>query len=157
MSDLEGWTVTYRGQANFFLGRFDKAASDFRQSLERRHEDPYAAIWLYLASARRHQADAIEALRSHAKEIDRVEWPGPVIALYLGEVDEGALLDSAQTSDARVSYERRMQALFYIGQWRLIAGDTAQARQQFEKVLASDLTDFVEFLGARAELRRLGE
>ena len=40
--------LRYRGNANFFLGRFGPAAGDYVSSLKRNPDDLYAALWLYM-------------------------------------------------------------------------------------------------------------
>ena len=81
-----------RGYINFFLGRYAAAAGDFQHGAS---EDPYRAIWRYLARARSGENDTRElALNTIVKE-NRTLWPGPVIAFYLGQVTQAQVLAAA--------------------------------------------------------------
>ena len=64
------------------------------------------------------------------------------------------LAQAAQGTASRV-IEQQCEAYYYVGITRLLAGDTAAAKEFFQKCLATNLTTFFEFFFARAELARL--
>jgi rhomboid protease GluP len=78
------------------------------------------------------------------------DWPYAVYELYLGRRDSAATLAAAQKPP------ERCEAQFYIGEWQLLQGDSAAAKQRFEEAVGSCPKSFVEYTGAQAELRRLG-
>jgi hypothetical protein len=51
--------------------------------------------------------------------------------------------------------EERCEAQFSVGEWRLLQGDRAAARQRFEEAVGIRPKSFTEHTGVQAELRRL--
>jgi len=51
--------------------------------------------------------------------------------------------------------EERCEAQFSVGEWRLLQGDCAAARQRFEEAVGIRPKSFTEHTGVQAELRRL--
>ena len=78
------------------------------------------------------------------------DWPYAVFELYVGRRDPAATLAAAQKP------EERCEAQFYVGEWQLLQGDRAAARQRFEEAVGICLKAFIEYTAAQAELRRLG-
>jgi lipoprotein NlpI len=84
-------------------------------------------------------------------------WP-KTIGLYLsGALPEKDFLAQAAQGTAKTVSGQQCQADYYIGITRLLAGDTAAAKEFFEKCLATNVTNFFVFTFARAELARLTE
>jgi tetratricopeptide (TPR) repeat protein len=137
-----------RGFARFFRGDFEDAAADLRQSLGSEH-DPYAMLMCYLARARR-GAEATRELEGDAYALGTERWPYPVIDLFLGSLPPDAILSAAPNDYARG------EGHFYIGQWHLLRRNRAEARQALEQVTRTCPPNFHEYVGAIAELRRLG-
>jgi lipoprotein NlpI len=52
--------------------------------------------------------------------------------------------------------KERCEAQFYVGEWQLLQGDRAAARQRFEEAVGICPKSLVEYTVAQAELRRLG-
>jgi lipoprotein NlpI len=107
----------------------------------------YASLFRFLAQSRAGQAAA--DLEPVAKRMNSRDWPYAVFELYLGRHDAAATLAAAQKP------EERCEAQFYVGEWQLLQGDRAAAKQRFEEVVGSCPNAFVEYTGAQAELRRL--
>src|SRR5664279_6658635 len=80
-----------RGYAQFIAARYAAAAADFEKALTlgsaARTGDvlwlPYQAAWLHIARARAGENDA-EELARNAGKIDLKQWPGTLIAFFLG-------------------------------------------------------------------------
>jgi lipoprotein NlpI len=149
--------LRYRGNANFFLGRFSKAAEDYVRSLKRNPKDLYAALWLFLAREFAGQDGQPELIRI-AKQIDLFYWPGPVANLYLGQASTDEILEAAKDPflDGTGQKEQSCEAYFYAGQFALLNGDKASAIHLFRSAVATGVTTFIEYDAARLSLERLG-
>ena len=73
------------------------------------------------------------------------------LALYRGEIGPEQVFTPGDTSDVTVA------TLSYgLGNWYLLAGDRAKAREWFERAIASGGWPAFGFIASEAELRRLG-
>ncbi len=147
----------YRGNANFFLGRFAAAARDYERGLTVDPGNIYPALWLYLARARA-GGNAEQELSRNAKKLDLFYWPGSVISLFLGETTPKKVLAAARDPflPKLAQLDQACEAYFYVGQYFLLRGERDEAVRLFRKALATNATDFVEYDAAKVELERLG-
>ena len=143
------------GFARFFVGDFQPAARNFADSLDLRRDDVYAMLWIYIVRSRVGENDAKNILRQVSREVNISEWPGTLVAYYLGNMNQEALLKAANDSDPKRRREKQCEANFYIGQQLLIEGKKAEAAKMFKAALATNVTKFVEYEGARVELQRM--
>jgi lipoprotein NlpI len=141
-----------RGFANFYLGRFAVAGEDFQHGAA---SDPYIAIWRHLARARSGQADTRELAVNTIVKLDRAVWPGPVIALYLGQMNPAQVLAAAATGDAKKRREQSCEASFYLGEDAVLHVEIGDAQRLFREALDRCPSGFVEHIAAEAELKRL--
>lgn len=147
----------YRGNANFFLGRFAVAARDYERSLAIDPGNIYPALWLYFTRARA-GGNAAQELSRNAKNLDVFYWPGPVISLFLGKTTPKEVLAAAADPflPKRAQRDLECEAYFYVGQYFLLRGESDEAVRLFRKALATNATDFIEYDAAKVELERLG-
>ena len=145
-----------RGRTRFYMGRFADAVPDLAAAVSAEPDDAYRMAWLYLAEARAGHGGQ-NALAANAGRLDFGVWPGAVIALLLGRTDVATVAGFAEGAASRDGRERRCEAYFYIGQYRLLQGDPVGAARSFRTVLQTGVTNFVEYQGARAELARLAK
>ncbi len=143
------------GFARFFVGDFRPAARNFADSLDLRRDDIYAMLWIYIVRSRVAEKDARDILRQVSREVNVTEWPGVLVGYYLGNITPEAVLKAANDSDPKRRREKQCEANFYIGQQLLIDGKKAEATKMFKAALATNVTKFVEYEGARIELQRL--
>jgi hypothetical protein len=73
------------------------------------------------------------------------------LRLYRGEVTPEGLITAADTADVQVA-----TLSFGLGNWYLVKGDTARARDHFRRAVASGGWPGFGFICSEAELRRLG-
>jgi tetratricopeptide (TPR) repeat protein len=146
-SPQDSAALSNRGYTRFYRGDFADAVADL--SLVAPIDGyPYPGLFRFLAQSRTGQTPSdIEPLAQHTKNRD---WPYAVLELYLGRSDPAAALAAAQKN------EERCEAQFYVGEWQLVQGDRAAARQRLEEAVAICPKSFIEYTGAQAELRRLG-
>ncbi|MCZ6863646.1 MAG: tetratricopeptide repeat protein [Alphaproteobacteria bacterium] len=143
-----------RGRAHFYRNDMARAADDLQWAVTQVPDDAYAVIWLYLAEVRAGYPGAQANLRWRAKAFDLAAWPGPVVRMFLGELAPQAVAEVGRADRTRAERELRAEAYFYLGQQQLLAGQRDRARQSFEAVLATGITNFFEYQGAKAEMRR---
>ena len=136
------------------LGQFDRSVLDLRRVVAAEPENAYWVIWLYLAQVRAGQGWHTD-LRDNAQRLDLSDWPGPVVRMFLDELDVRAILEMAGANETREEKERRAEAYFYAGQYQLLAGHTDKAAAYFREVVKTGVTKFIEYAGAKAELRRI--
>jgi hypothetical protein len=92
---------------------------------------------------------ADRALRDRLPAMDPSAWPFPVAKMFLGQQSFAQTLDAAKTAD------ERCEAQFYGGEWHLLQGDKAAARDAINKAYENCPKYFIEFKGAEAEAKRL--
>ena len=144
---------------NRALARFDQAlyigsVPDFVRAFNLDPNNPYRAIGLYLAKARVGDADR-DALANQAKAFNLARWPGPVIAMYIGQAAPETLLEAARDADPATQRERQCEAYFYVGEELMLRGQREAAARMFQAAVNTGVTSLFEYVSARAELRRL--
>jgi lipoprotein NlpI len=144
--------IQNRGFVNFYLGRFAASGEDFRPGAA---SDPYIAIWRYLARARSGQADTRELALNTIVKLDRAVWPGPVIALYLGQMEPAQVVAAAATGDAKKRREQGCEVSFYLAEHAVLHVEIGDAQRLLREALERCPSGFVEHSAAEAELKRL--
>ena len=144
-----------RGRTRFLVGRFDTAINDFKIAIGHQPNDPYSAIWLFLSQARSGR-DGRHDLTANAAPFAREQWPGPIIAMFLGQATVQTTIDQASDPDPTRQRERRTEALFYAGQYELLRGSRDDAIGYFRDAVEAGVVNFIEYVAAEAELKRLG-
>ncbi|MGE5303177.1 MAG: tetratricopeptide repeat protein [Alphaproteobacteria bacterium] len=145
---------TGRGRTRFFVAQFQAAQEDFKRALELNPTYPYDAIWLYLARARAGQDGRAEL----AASVERLKFVGvteQIVSLFLGKTTTDDLFLVAKNSDPKKQKENLCEAQYYTGQYVLLRGNKSEARKLFSNAVETCPTDFVEYFGAQAELKRL--
>lgn len=146
-----------RGHARFYEGRLEQALDDFGKAAADRIEPgakPYAQLWQAWTLQRLGRPLPPELAAVAASAASGL-WPLPALALLTGQLSAEQVL---QQLDARQGDDRELalaEAWFYIGQHHLIRGDTAKAREAFEKTRAKGITVYIEHMAAAFELERL--
>ncbi|MEZ2220511.1 hypothetical protein AB6803_11540, partial [Rhizobium sp. RCC_161_2] len=131
----------------YFQGQYQLAADDFAASAQRDEKAaPYYHLWRFLAQTQGNDSRAATDLRVEAGKLDQGKWPYPVYKLFLGELSPEGVTAKATNSDSLC------EAIFYIGEWHLLRGETADATQKFKAALLSCPTTFMEYEGAGGEL-----
>jgi tetratricopeptide (TPR) repeat protein len=140
--------LSNRGYTRFYLGDFAAAAADLSRVAPMAGY-PYPGLFRFLAQS--HAGQAAPDLEPQAQQMKNRDWPYAVLELYLGRSDPAATLAAAQKS------EERCEAQFYVGEWQLVQGNRAAARERLEEAAAICPKTFIEYTGAQVELRRLGQ
>jgi tetratricopeptide (TPR) repeat protein len=151
-----------RGYVQFIAARYAAAAADFDKALTlgsaERSGDvlwlPYQAVWLHIARARAGENDA-EELARNAGKIDLKQWPGTLIAFFLGQAKADQL--SPPSSHGAMGRGRECNLSFFSGEQALVKNDGAEAARLFVRARAVCNIHTVHYLAAGVELKRLGK
>jgi lipoprotein NlpI len=144
-----------RAFARFDQGLFSASVPDFARAVQLDPSRTYRVLGLYLAKARAGDVDR-KGLASNAAHLNLTRWPGPVVALFLGQITPQAMIAAARDPDPNAQRERHCEAYFYAGELYLIQGQRAAAVEMFQSAVATAVTSLFEHSSAKVELRRLG-
>lgn len=142
------------GVVQFVRGDFVSAARSFARAQPRAPDAGELAgstdwLWMSLARAGR-TAEARAMLDRHPDSLATTVAYAQRLRLYRGEIGAEAVLTAADTADVQVA-----TLAFGIGNWSLIQGDTASAKQWFQRSVRSGGWPGFGFIASEAELRRL--
>lgn len=154
------------GLAHYFLGEFAESADAFRHAVERAPDTDNrinSTNWLYASSRRANQkTEAADAIAKITPDMTNKE-PHTRFYLNLVRFFQGALPEkeavpaqpAAGSSDTEA--ELRFDTVAYgVGNWHLYNGDTAKAKEYFNRVLEGHVWITWGFVGAETEMLRLG-
>ena len=82
------------------------------------------------------------------------DWPTPVARYFQGALSGDGLLQAASREPAAAP-GRLCEAYFYLGEAALLQNDASEAHKLFAAAVATGMTRFTEYVGAKAELERL--
>jgi lipoprotein NlpI len=147
------WGFFARGRVNFYKRDFSAAAKDLAKSAELSPTDLYPLLWLHLAKKGLHLDDKTE-LAQRAAKIDSGKWPEPVVKYYLGEMTARQLFNAAVSHDEVTERGQFCEMKFYAAEDKALGWFPLWAKARFKAAAAACPTDFIEYEGAVAELRR---
>jgi len=144
------------GVVNFVRGNFAAAADAFTHARPKAPDDNEytgSTDWLWMSAMRAGKPDlAAQDLRTmrDSLHITSAAAYARRIRLYRGLITPEQLITPADTEDIQVA------TLNYgLGDWYLLRGDTAHAREAFERSIASGGWPAFGFIASEAELKRL--
>jgi lipoprotein NlpI len=140
-----------RGRAHFCLGSYAAAAPDLVRALQAEADDPYSVLQLFIARVRTGNRAAQKELERNAGRLKENRWPFAAIELMLGRRTPEATMAAARSAD------QRCEAHYYIGEWQLLHDARADAIAAFRRAAETCKRNFIEYYGALAELKSLGE
>jgi lipoprotein NlpI len=141
------------GLMHICVGRYGEATETLAQAVRLSPGNGYGVLLLHLARLGAGEDDVAE-LRANASQVDRDDWPGPLVQLYCGELTPNEAFAAAQRNKM-TTRERRGETAFYLGERALLAGDTASAKPLLHEAKDACPSSFIECWAADAELRRL--
>jgi tetratricopeptide (TPR) repeat protein len=142
------------GIVRYARGEFTMAADAFRRALPRAPDGGELAgsvdwLWMSLSRAGR-TAEAKALLDRRPDTIATTVAYAARLKLYRGQATPAAVFTPADTADVQVA------TLSYgVGNWYLVRGDTAKAKEYFTKAVASGGWPGFGFIISEVELRRL--
>ena len=157
-ANLDVWDIyNERGYAEFLAARYDAAAADFDKALElgasSRADDvlwiPYQIAWLHLADARAGHDDT-KKLESLAGKVNPKQWPGTLIAYFLGQIKLEDV--SGASNHGAMGRGRECSLSLFVGEDALAKGNREQARQPMLRAREVCNVHTLQYLVAGAEL-----
>ena len=153
--DSTNYGVIYHlGIVRFVRGDFAGAADAFARAQPRAPDAGELAgatdwLWMSLMRAGR-SADARAMLDRRPDSLPTANAYAKRLKLYRGEIGPDSVFTAADTADVQIA------TLGYgVGNWYLVRGDTARARQWFERSVQSGGWPAFGFIVSEVELRRL--
>jgi tetratricopeptide (TPR) repeat protein len=143
------------GRVLFHQGQYARAREEMIQAQSLEPANGFNPLWLYFAAARA-GAEPKAVMTASWAAVNPERWPGPIGEWLLGRRSYDEVIAFARRDDPTLRNDRLIEAYFFRGLERLLAGDRAEARRLFETVIDLGPPSFYEVAGARAELARLG-
>jgi lipoprotein NlpI len=145
-----------RGRLAFYQGDYLEAALDMTRVAQDAEGDTfvYSVLWLDLA-IRRGKLERQSRLGLAEQELRDGQWPAPLVQMYRGRLEPDAAIAAAAAPDPGVALGQQCEAYFYAGQEYLLRHEPQRARVAFEAVIATGMTDFLEYDWAARELELL--
>ena len=142
------------GVVQFLRGDFDDAAASFAKA-QPIAPDPGelagSTDWLWMSLSRAGRGAEAKAMLDRRPEKPVVNAYTRRLQLYRGEIGPDAVITPADTDEVQIA-----TLAYGLGNWHLVSGDKAKARQAFERsIQASGGWPGFGFIVSEVELRRL--
>jgi lipoprotein NlpI len=141
--------VAARGHANFDLGNYQTAASDFSHAVTLEPDTPETIPWLYIAQARLGIQTSITDLTANAARAKSTKWPYPIIEMFLGRRTEQATLEAGG------SPSELCEAQFFVAERLLLRENRTAAIDRLRSAVDTCPKPSVTLLSVQAELKRI--
>lgn len=156
---------SHRELGEFYRQRdmFDEALDHYEDAAELAPEDGYYKLWPVIALAQSGKlAAAREAGQAYLDAGQGDNWPSHIVRFYAGDVTGDSLLAESRTGSAEEALGKQCEASYYVGMAKLTglgeaAPDTAAAIDLFRECVATERTQFLEYMAAEFQLEALGE
>jgi lipoprotein NlpI len=147
-----------KGRLAFYQRDYDTAAREFARALDTASGAAavYSALWLHIA-VKRGALQGSAPLEAILAQLDRSQWPAPVLRMFSGDLQPAQAIAAATATDPRTDLMLKCEGHFYAGQEYLIRADAKQAQAAFEAALATGVTEFLEYDWSVRELELLKE
>lgn len=146
-----------RGIALYYAGKPKLAIDDLQKFYQKKANDPYRALWIYIAEREVDEEAAKLNLRTALTLLDPQNWATYIVKMYLGDISEQDLLNTLLIdleSNQKLN-ERLCEAYFYLGKYHNSRGDKGKASNYFKIALSTDIYQYVEHRYSRLELSLL--
>ena len=152
-----GYDYAYlnRGIALYYAHRPELAMKDMQVFQERKPDDPYRTLWLFLTSAQLDQNKAMQTLMQQYASHHNDEWGWNIVEVYTGKQAPAEFIRriADSTSSNRQLAEHLCEAYFYLAKLSQLQGNTDAADAYFKLSLANNVYDFIEHRYALLELQ----
>lgn len=154
LDSLNYGILYHLGVLRFVRGDFNAAADAFRRAqpiAPDANELTGATDWRWMSLARAGRtAEATAMLARRPDSLPTTIAYARRLKLYRGQIGPDQLITAADTGDVDLATLR-----FGLGNWYLVQGDTARARTEFTRSIASRGWPAFGFIASEAELARL--
>lgn len=155
--DSTNYAIWYHlGVSQFVRGEFAAATAAFQRALPiapDANERAGATDWLWMSAMRARRPDVARAALAGLPDTLPITSAAAYwrrLQLYRGRLRPEAVLTPADTAGIQAS-----TLAFGVGNWYLVNGDTARAREWFRRAASGNGWPAFGFIAAEAELRRL--
>jgi tetratricopeptide (TPR) repeat protein len=141
------------GVIQFLRGDFSDAAASFAKAqpiAPDAGELAGSTDWLWMSLSRAGRGNEAKAMLDRRPEKPVTNAYTRRLQLYRGEIGPDAVVTAADTDDVQVA-----TLAYGVGNWYLLRGDKAQARQWFERSVQSGGWPAFGFIASEAELKKL--
>jgi len=156
MSDLskkDATALLLKGEAQLAMGQYSDATESFEDALGQVPLAGFGMLWLTIAKAKESEQPLPRYLEPF-KKVNYPNWPGPLVALYLGKSSpEDVLKLHGTTEDA--GEEVQCGTDFFIGEWYAMHGNAADGKRLLQEVATSCASDDNIRILAGVELGRM--
>ena len=139
------------------VGQFGAAAANFDAAVVASSKSnphlPYLILWYAMAADRATALDQA-ILAKHVRAIDRDNWPGPLLELYLGKLTLDRVTAKAGDRNPQTDGEQKCELSFYLAEWNLARGMADTAKPLLENAVNNCPHNFLEYRAAVSEQRR---
>jgi len=147
--------VDHAAWKSFDDGRFQEAIDNLGDNSIRATGQPYTLLLLHLARARLGRDDTQELARAVEAAGDS-DWPAPVLAFYLGQIDQDQLFAAADNGpDYEARNGQRCEANFYAGEAASLHGRPDDARDLLDRAIDHCPSGYAEARAAVGERARM--
>lgn len=141
-------------QLDFVTGRWREASERFARLARGTRDADQAPYWVILAWLAQRRAGIAEP--RPVMQLVGTDWPRPIMQALRGEIAERELLVTIEQEENEVRRrELLVEALFYVGEESLAAGERTRARRYLAAAVNLKVLHFIEHHLARAELARM--
>ncbi|WP_374653365.1 tetratricopeptide repeat protein [Dongia sp.] len=152
-----GGRIALRGTIRHIMGDLEGAIADYAEAGKLDPTEPFDPLLLYIALCEAGRPEeGREALRALLKRWPTTEWPAPLALYLLGESSEAELKKVALTGTEILRKYQDFDWHFYLGATAMSKGDKKKARDYFQHVVDTGMSQFLEYNIARIYLERLG-
>lgn len=155
-STLQSNIWYHLGLAHYLKGQFDRALEAYRSGMRvsRVNDDMLVATsdWLYMTLRRLKRDDearaALEPIKAQMDVIENMAYHARLL-MYKGQRTPESVLNLNTADDVQIATQG-----YGVGNWYLVNGDRAKAREVFDRVLAGKATTAFGFIAAEADVKR---
>jgi lipoprotein NlpI len=136
--------------------RYAEAAGDANAAAAREPGNPYYLLWTAVIGERAGHFNG-ETFLGLAKNFTGNAWPQPLLGLFANRTRPDEVYRAAALGLGRNPANQKCEADFYVGEWRLLRGETDAARLLIRTAANECPRNYLAWSGATAELRRLDQ
>lgn len=155
LSPEAGFIFGERAITYFALGDFEKSAADYDREIQLIKPQALDLLWRHVARSRAGRRMTPE-FAGETVGVDRQEWPGIIVELFLGISTPDDVSVAAIEGGADMRLGRLCAADFFVGQYWILQEKPLNARDLLEQAVGDCAEGSETHTAAKAELARLG-
>lgn len=138
-----------RGVVRDVGGDLEGALKDLGEFSKLSTPDVYSTLWLDIVRRKSHLPSTLKA---DAEEFDLSEWPGPIVAMLLGDISKETLFRNALNVESRYVKGQLCEALFFSAQDTFLKGNKKEALELFGRAAEDCPHNYLQRTAAARQL-----